>query len=215
MAEKEKKSQEEDVGPSILLGLVGAVVVLLLLAGAIWGVGKIISEIRDSDDAAQEEQVVAEEGDTDDQGSADEDGQEDSGDEEVQEQDQGEGSSDDQTEDGDIDGDGATDEADKQEDGEETQSQDDGQEGDEDGTNTGQEERIYAGAWEVNDYQSGDIKGDTHTVVWGDTLWEIAEARYGSGFEWGKIRDANFDIIGHLPNGSKALIIPGQVLTLP
>ncbi|MBW6441705.1 LysM peptidoglycan-binding domain-containing protein [Patescibacteria group bacterium] len=69
--------------------------------------------------------------------------------------------------------------------------------------------------WIPNDYQEGDIEGDTHTVVEGDTLWEIAEAVYGSGFEWGKILEANKDSIGFLPNGTQALIIPGQVLVLP
>ena len=69
--------------------------------------------------------------------------------------------------------------------------------------------------WFANDYQEGDIKGDTHKVVEGDTLWEIAEAVYGSGFEWVKILEANKDTVGFLPNGSQALIIPGQVLDLP
>ena len=67
----------------------------------------------------------------------------------------------------------------------------------------------------ANDYKEGDIKGDTYTVVEGDTLWEIAEAVYGSGFEWGRILDANRDSISYLPNGSQALIVPGQVLELP
>lgn len=69
--------------------------------------------------------------------------------------------------------------------------------------------------WIPNDYKEGDIKGGTYTVVEGDTLWEIAEAVYGSGFEWGKILEANVDSIGYLPNGSQALIVPGQVLVLP
>jgi nucleoid-associated protein YgaU len=70
-------------------------------------------------------------------------------------------------------------------------------------------------AWVATDYQEGDISGPTYTVKSGDTLWEIAEAVYGSGYEWHKILDANSDDIGYLPNGSQALIIPGQVLTLP
>jgi nucleoid-associated protein YgaU len=69
--------------------------------------------------------------------------------------------------------------------------------------------------WFANDYQEGDIEGNTYTVVEGDTLWEIAEATYGNGFEWTKILEANKDNIGFLPNGSQALIIPGQVLELP
>ncbi len=69
--------------------------------------------------------------------------------------------------------------------------------------------------WVANDYEEGDIEGKTYTVVEGDTLWEIAEAVYGSGFEWGQILDANSDSISYLPNGSQALIVPGQVLELP
>ena len=71
------------------------------------------------------------------------------------------------------------------------------------------------GAWVANDYKPGDIKGGSYTVVRGDTLWEIAEAAYGDGSMWTKIRDANLDQIGTLPNGSRALIVPGQVLVLP
>jgi nucleoid-associated protein YgaU len=69
--------------------------------------------------------------------------------------------------------------------------------------------------WVATDYQEGDIGGDTHTVLNGDTLWEIAEAAYGDGFEWVKILEANADSIGYLPDGSQALIVPGQVLVLP
>ena len=69
--------------------------------------------------------------------------------------------------------------------------------------------------WVANDYEEGDIEGKTYTVVEGDTLWEIAEAVYGSGFEWGRILEANQDSVGFLPNGSQALITAGQVLDLP
>lgn len=68
--------------------------------------------------------------------------------------------------------------------------------------------------WTAIDYNSGDIKGTTHTVVKGDTLWEIAQAKYGDPYMWTKIRDANLDKIGTLPNGNP-LITPGQVLILP
>jgi len=70
-------------------------------------------------------------------------------------------------------------------------------------------------AWTAKDYNQGDIASSEHTVQYGDTLWEIAEAKYGSGFEWTKIRDANADSVGYLSNGSQALIEPGQVLVLP
>ncbi len=72
-----------------------------------------------------------------------------------------------------------------------------------------------AEVWVPNNYEEGDITGDEYTVRAGDTLWEIAEARYGSGFEWTKIRDANSDQIGTLPDGTQALIKVGQTLTLP
>ncbi len=72
-----------------------------------------------------------------------------------------------------------------------------------------------AASWQATNYTQGDIAGKNHTVKEGDTLWEIAEARYGSGFEWGRILEANKDSIGFLPNGSQALIAPGQVLVLP
>lgn len=74
-------------------------------------------------------------------------------------------------------------------------------------------ERI--GKWVATNYKSGDIKSGLYEVEKGDTLWEIAEAVYGSGLEWHKILDANSSTIGFLSNGSQALIIPGQVLTIP
>jgi len=58
------------------------------------------------------------------------------------------------------------------------------------------------------------IKAQKHTVVNGDTLWDIANRYYGSGFEWSKIQNANQGAIGQLPNGNP-LIIPGQVLNIP
>jgi len=81
---------------------------------------------------------------------------------------------------------------------------------------TGQEKQPQATtAWSANNYNPGDISGNSYTVKKGDTLWEIAEARYGSGFDWVKIRDANKDRIGFLPNGQQSLITPGQTLELP
>ena len=72
-----------------------------------------------------------------------------------------------------------------------------------------------AGAWVVRDFAPDSIKGGSYTVQSGDTLWEIAEARYGTGFDWGKILEANKDSVGFLPNGSQALIEVGQTLVLP
>lgn len=69
--------------------------------------------------------------------------------------------------------------------------------------------------WVANDYKQGDIKSGNYTVATGDTLWEIAEAVYGDGSQWGKILSANAGSVGYLPNGSQALIYAGQTLMLP
>lgn len=76
-------------------------------------------------------------------------------------------------------------------------------------------EIVATGIWKATDYVVGDIIANSYTVQSGDTLWEIAEAYYGSGFEWKIILEANKSNIGFLPNGSQALIIPGQKLYLP
>lgn len=208
MAVKDTEEDQQALGPSVVLGLVGAVVVLLLLGAGIWGVGKIISKIRESGE--DEEEQVAEEV-TDE-----EEGEEAEG-EESEEEGEAEGE-------GEINGDAVTDEeeesesdseseeAEQQEDQEETPEEEEAEEDEEEENGEG---IVAATAWVANNYKDGDITGDSYTIVWGDTLWEIAEARYGSGFEWGKIRDANLDKIGYLPNGSRALIFPGQVLKLP
>ncbi|MDP2720773.1 MAG: LysM peptidoglycan-binding domain-containing protein [bacterium] len=59
------------------------------------------------------------------------------------------------------------------------------------------------------------VSGRSHTVVTGDTLWSIAQASYGSGFQWTKIADANPGKIGTLPDGNQGLITPGQILAIP
>ncbi len=66
--------------------------------------------------------------------------------------------------------------------------------------------------WIANDYKPGDITGDTHYVIWGDTLWEISEGKYGKGTVWRKIADANK--VDYLWNGAP-LIYEGTTLTLP
>lgn len=71
------------------------------------------------------------------------------------------------------------------------------------------------GVWQATDYVPGDITQNEYQVQLGDTLWEIAEGYYGSGFEWGKILNSNQSKIGYLPNGEQALITPGTVLVLP
>lgn len=71
------------------------------------------------------------------------------------------------------------------------------------------------GRWQATDYVKGDIGPGSYTVKLGDTLWEIADAVYGSGFKWKKILAANSKNIGFLRDHSQALIIPGQVLIIP
>lgn len=71
------------------------------------------------------------------------------------------------------------------------------------------------GKWMATDYAKGDLKVGSYQVKQGDTLWEIAEAVYGSGFKWKKILAENKSKIGFLKNGSQALIRPGQILTIP
>jgi len=69
--------------------------------------------------------------------------------------------------------------------------------------------------WVATDYVKGDITEKSYTVKSGDTLWEIAEGAYGDGTLWVNILQANSDSVGFLPNGSQALIFPGQVLQIP
>ena len=71
------------------------------------------------------------------------------------------------------------------------------------------------GHWHVTDYAKGDIVAGVYEVKQGDTLWEIAEAVYGNGNQWGKILEKNRSQIGKLASGEQALIIPGQKLILP
>lgn len=69
--------------------------------------------------------------------------------------------------------------------------------------------------WIANDYQKGDIDTGNYTVVYGDTLWELAEGAYGDGTQWTRILEANSGSVGYLPNGQQALIITGQTLVIP
>ncbi|MDD3648260.1 MAG: LysM peptidoglycan-binding domain-containing protein [Candidatus Dojkabacteria bacterium] len=205
MASKEEGRDSQSLGPSLILGLVGAVFVLLLLGAGIWGVSKIVSKIRENREDTQEETVAEEEKEEEEKTDEEKKEDEEKTDEEkkdedaADEEDKTDEEDTDDTSDGDINGDGVTDEKDKKdaEDASEKASE------------------AIAGMWVANDYKKGDINGNSYKVVWEDTLWEIAEARYGSGFEWTKILNANKDKVGFLPNGSQALIFPGQVLELP
>ena len=70
--------------------------------------------------------------------------------------------------------------------------------------------------WIARDIVKDSLKEqNNYAVQEGDTLWEIAEGHYGSGFEWGRILSANKEKIGFLSDGSQALISPGDVLVLP
>jgi 5'-nucleotidase len=54
----------------------------------------------------------------------------------------------------------------------------------------------------------GRITGTSYTIQKGDTLYSIAQRRYGSGTQWKKIAAAN-------PNVNPNKIIPGTKLKLP
>lgn len=69
--------------------------------------------------------------------------------------------------------------------------------------------------WTARQIERNTIKDPVYKVQKGDTLWQIAQGKYGSGFEWTKILEANKDKVGFLPNGSQALIEVGQELSLP
>lgn len=70
--------------------------------------------------------------------------------------------------------------------------------------------------WQARMINKDSLKEiSTYEVQKGDTLWEIAKGKYGTGSAWNKILAANKDQIGRLPNGSQALIRPGQKLVLP
>ena len=60
-----------------------------------------------------------------------------------------------------------------------------------------------------------EVAANTYTVVKGDTLWNIAQAKYGSGFERTKILEANEETVEFLPDGTQARIEIGTVLVLP
>jgi len=80
-------------------------------------------------------------------------------------------------------------------------------------TGTGTGGSVF-GQWVANNYDRGDISRGSYTVKSGDTLWELAEGAYGSGYEWTIILANNSDNIGFLPNGQQALIYPGQIITI-
>lgn len=77
-----------------------------------------------------------------------------------------------------------------------------------------QAEMTLSKHWKAVDYLCGDINTDEWIVRYGDTLWEISEAKYCSGNNWITILSKNSSNIKRLPNGQQALIYPGQILAL-
>jgi nucleoid-associated protein YgaU len=71
-----------------------------------------------------------------------------------------------------------------------------------------------SGRWSVTNYVNGDITTNTWKVQRGDTLWEISEARYGTGRKWTIIRELNSKKIRMSSAGQRNLIFSGQVLKL-
>ena len=67
-------------------------------------------------------------------------------------------------------------------------------------------------AWVARSHEPKSISGSEYVVKSGDTLWEIARGKYGTGFEWFRIAEANGIKKNEL---GYPLIYPGQVLKLP
>jgi len=65
-----------------------------------------------------------------------------------------------------------------------------------------------------NNYKLGDIKSTTYITIKGDTLWQIAQGRYGSGYAWVKIAQIN-NLTRPLPNGTPLNLPIGFKLILP
>ena len=58
---------------------------------------------------------------------------------------------------------------------------------------------------------ANEFRANTYTVQEGDSLWQIAIAVYGDGYQWSEIYQANQLKIGFNPG----LIVPGTVLIMP
>ncbi|KUK83438.1 MAG: Peptidoglycan-binding lysin domain [Microgenomates bacterium 39_6] len=65
--------------------------------------------------------------------------------------------------------------------------------------------------WPEADSADEDARVNNYTVQPGDSLWKIAVAVYGDGYQWTNIYEANRSDIGPNPG----LINPGQVLVMP
>lgn len=65
-----------------------------------------------------------------------------------------------------------------------------------------------------NTYRPGSITGSSYIVKKGDTLWQIAQGRYGSGYAWVEINKANGGFPA-LKNGKPVNIPVGYELKFP
>ena len=71
-------------------------------------------------------------------------------------------------------------------------------------------ERLQVGTWLLLPDQSPDPRPpDRVRVKPGDSLWKLAEARFGDGMRWSCVADANPQLRG------AHLIFPGQILEIP
>ena len=61
---------------------------------------------------------------------------------------------------------------------------------------------------------SNNISSNTYTIKKGDTLWDIAEKKYGSGFMYHKIIEKNPGKTFKFAEGREGLIYEGTVLDL-
>jgi nucleoid-associated protein YgaU len=171
--------------------VVAALIIILLLAGIGFLIFGLIQSVTDDDDDTPDTTVELV-GENDEDGEEDGDQQETEG-EETQEQ-------------GSVSDEALTDQEEAAED-----------QGEVSGASSEQTSK-YAPTSTVykagNDYEFGDIEGSTYVVKKGDTLWQIAEARYGTGYAWVDINNANGEF-PLLPDGTPVFLRIGQTIVLP
>lgn len=72
-----------------------------------------------------------------------------------------------------------------------------------------EENTIYSNVDEIIKTQPNNpIKGNTYTVVKGDTLWDIAVRAYGDGFRWKEIAEANKLVNPSIIHRGNVFVIP-------
>lgn len=192
--------EEDNEGRSLILA---GIIVVLLLAGIGFLVYGLVQSINTNGDDGDTDVVVID-------------------DEDEENDDTNENGEGDETSEDDGADDNGDSEGDNQEDSEET-SDEEGRVDDENSETNGEDvlgartekypvtSTVYRRG---NDYQFGDITGSTYTIREGDTLWQIAEARYGSGYAWVDINEAN----NHFPllkTGEPVLLLVGDEIVLP